>query len=114
MTPDERRILSPLARQLRLDYPEGWWSLKYETQNGPEFCEFPYYPAAVEFQKPAQRAIADLDVAEKSTLLAQWRSKPRYPYDFNDDQRILRQYEVILVDLLVKRASQAGARTIEF
>jgi hypothetical protein len=114
MTPEERRILSPLARQLRLDYPEDWWSLKYQTQNGPELCEFPNHPAALEFQKPAQRAIAELDGVQKSVLLAQWRSKPRYPYDFTDDQRILRQYEVILVDILVKRARQAGARTSEF
>ena len=114
MTPEERRILSPLARQLRLDYPEDWSSLKYETQYGPEFGEFPYYPAALEFQKPAERAIADLNTTEKSALLAQWRSKPRYPYDFTDDQRILRQYQIILVDLLVTRARQAGARTNEF
>lgn len=114
MTPGERRILSPLVRQLRLDYPDEWSSLKYETQNGPEFGEFPYYPAALEFQEPAQQAIADLDSADASVLLAQWQSKPRYPYDFTDDQRILRQYEVILVDLLVKRARQAGARTSEF
>lgn len=114
MTAEERRILSPLARQLRLDCPEWWWSLKYETQNGPEFSEFPYYPAAVEFQKPAQQAIANLDVAAKDALLFQWRSKSRYPFDFNDDQRILKQYEMILVDLLVKRARQAGARTVEF
>jgi hypothetical protein len=114
MTSEEQRILSPLARQLRLDYPEEWWSLKYETQNGPEFGEFPYYPTAVEFQKPAQLAIANLDIAKKSILLEQWRSKPRYPHDFTDDQQILRQYGVILVDLLVKRARQAGARTTEF
>jgi hypothetical protein len=114
MTPEERRILYPLARQLRLDDPEGWSSLKYETQYGPEFSSFPYYPAAVEFHKPAQEAVAALSSDEKSILLAQWRSKPRYPYDFTDDQRILRQYEVILVDLLVTRARQAGARTSEF
>ena len=114
MTPEERKILSPLARQLRLDYPEEWWSLKYRNQeNGPEFGEFPYYPAALELQKPAQRAITDLDGANKSILIAQWRSKPRYEYDFTDDERILRQYGVIVVDLLVKRARQAGARTSE-
>jgi hypothetical protein len=39
-----------------------WWSLKYETQNGPEFLEFPYYPTAVEFH-PAQQAVTDLSVA---------------------------------------------------
>ncbi len=114
MTPEERKILSPLARQLREDYPDDWSSLKYQINDGAEFCEFPYYMAAVEFQEPAHNAIAGLNNDQKSTLIAQWRSKPRFPYEFNDDDRILRQYEVILVDLLVKRARQAAARTTEF
>ena len=114
VSPEEKRILSPLARQLRLDDPEGWSSLKYETQHGPEIADFPYYPAAIEFQKAAKDAITALSGDEKSVLIAQWRSKPRYPYHFTEDQRILRQYEVILVDLLVKRARQAGARTSDF
>ena len=114
MTPEERRILSPLARQLRLGDPGNWSGLKYQTQNGPEFGEFPYFPAALEFQDSAQQAVAELATAEKTILLAQWRSKSRYPYEFTDDERILVQYGVILVDLIVQRARQAGARTNEF
>jgi len=114
VTPEERRILSPLARRLRLDCSGIWSDLKYQTQYGPEFGEFPYYPAALEFQDPAQRAVAGLDQVEKRVLLAQWRSKSRHPYDFTDDDRILRQYGVILVDLIVNRARQAGARTSQF
>jgi len=85
--------------------------LKYETQYGPEFGEFPYHPAAIEFQEVAQQAIAGLDDGDKAALVAAWRSKPRYPYEFADDERILKQYGVILVDLIVIRARQAGART---
>jgi len=96
-----------------LDCPGIWSDLKRETQYGPEFSEFPYYPAAMEFQHPAQQAITGLDMGEKSILLAQWRSKPRL-YDFTDDERILRQYGIILVDLIVNRARQAVARTSEF
>jgi hypothetical protein len=114
MTPEERRILSPLARQLRLGDPGNWSDLKYQTQNGPEFSEFPYYPAALEFQDSAQRAVAELAAAQKIILRTQWRSKSRYPYEFTNDERILVQYGVILVDLIVQRARQAGARTSEF
>jgi hypothetical protein len=114
MTEQERRILSPLARSLRAECAESWSDLKYQTQFGPEFVHFPYYPAAVEFQDPAQQAIAALDSKDKSSLLESWRSRPRYPFDFNRDERILTQYAVILVDLIVKRARQAGSRTQEW
>jgi hypothetical protein len=114
VTKEERRILSPLVQQLRLDDPAMWTDLKYQTQFGPEFADFPYYPAALEFQEPAQQLIDGLDTNEKSVLVAQWKSKSRYPYTFTDDPRILRQYAVIAVDQLVQRAKQAGSRTSEF
>jgi hypothetical protein len=114
MTGEERRILSPLASSLRSDFPGMWSDLKYETQYGPEFGEFPYYPAAIEFQDAAQQAIAGLSDSDKIVLVEAWRSKPRYPYEFTQPERILQQYGVILVDLIVTRARQAGARTSEF
>lgn len=113
MTAEERRILSPLAHSLRLDYPGSWSDLKYQTQYGPEFAEFPYYPAATEFQKAAQQAISGLDLNDKAALATAWRSRPRL-YTFTEDERILKQYGVILVDLIVKRAKQAGSRTSGF
>lgn len=91
-----------------------WSDLKYETQHGPEFCEFPYYQSAIEFQAPAQLAVAGLSDSEKSALVEAWLSKPRYPYDFTQPERILRQYGIILVELIVTRARQAGSRTGEF
>jgi len=110
MTPEERRVLYPLARNLRLEHEGTWSDLKYETQHGPQFVEFPYYPAALEFQRDAQGAIDRLGNDDKTVLLTQWRSKPRHPYDFNNDRRILQQYAIILVDLMVTRARRAGAR----
>src|ERR1022692_4122436 len=99
MTAEERRILSPLARRLRMKHSERWSDLKYETQCGPEFVEFPYFQAAIEFQEVAQQAIAGLNDSDRASLLAAWRSRPRYPYEFNEDERILKQYGVVLVDL---------------
>ena len=111
MTAEERRILSPLARTLRLDCPGAWSDLKYETQHGPESAEFPYYPAAVEFQRAAHDAIDGLNGLGKRALVAEWRSKPRHPSTFNDEDRILKQYGLVLLDLILVRARQASART---
>jgi hypothetical protein len=79
-------------------------------------------PSTQQTRQPSMRSPIDtglndrrnLDIAKKSIALEQWRSKPRYPHDITDDQGILRPYGVILVDLLVKGARQAGARTTEF
>jgi hypothetical protein len=114
MTQKEREILSPIVRRLWTDDPSTWSDLKYQTQYGPEFPNFPYYPAAVEFQDEAQRAIKNLTQADKNTLVAEWRAGFRHPYNFTDEDRILKQYGVIVIDQLVNRAKQAGARTAEF
>lgn len=111
VTKAEKRILSPLIQRLRLDAQELWSSLKYETHYGPEFVSFPYFHAAIEFRDMAHEAIAGLDASEKIILLSEWRSKSRHPYTFTDDARILQQYEIIVLDQLVKRARQAGRRT---
>jgi len=91
-----------------------WEDLKEETQRGPEFAEFPYFMAAVEFQGPAEGAISGLDDGAKIALIEAWKSKPRHPYEFTDSDRILKQYAVILIDLLVSRAKCSGARQGEF
>jgi hypothetical protein len=110
MTAEERRILPPLARALRLGRPRTWSDLKYETQFGPEFVDFPYYPAAIEYESDAKQAIAGLDDSSKLALVAAWRSKPRHPNTFTDDKQILMQYAFVLLDLIVLRARQAATR----
>jgi len=41
--------------------PEWWKELKYQTQYGPEYTDFPYFPAALEFDALARNAIMHLD-----------------------------------------------------
>ena len=110
MTELERRILGPLARRLRVANPGVWSTLKHQSQFGPEDWEFPYYPAALDFQDPAHQMISGLDLREKSLLLESWRSRPRL-LRLEKDEEILRQYGLVLLDLLLKRAKQAAART---
>jgi hypothetical protein len=111
MTAEERKILAPLARALRVGCPGTWSDLTHETQYGPEFLEFPYYPAAIEFESEARRAVARLDDSTKRALVPAWQSKPRHPYTFTHDAQILMQYAFVLLDLIVLRARPAGSRT---
>ena len=110
MTAIERQILDPLAQKLRMAHPGVWSTVKHQSQFGPEDSDFPYYPAALDFQDPAQQMISGLDLREKSLLLKSWRSRPRLLH-LEKDEEILRQYELVLLDLLLKRAKQAAART---
>src|SRR5438552_1570160 len=77
MTRIERNILSPLIPRLRNSHPAAWSTLKEQTQFGPEFFDFPYYPAALEFEAMAIALVAGLEVAAKERLLAEWRRRPR-------------------------------------
>lgn len=110
MTKEESRILSSLARSLRLSNPMTWSELKQQTQIGPEFAEFPYFPAALELENAARRVITALVPEDKDALLEAWHSKLRY-LRLDQDEEILRQYAVVLVDLIVQRARHAAARS---
>jgi len=65
VTEQERRILGPLARSIRTAYPGVWSDLKDQTQFGPEFSEFPYYPAAL---LTAALSAASITVASRPAL----------------------------------------------
>ena len=71
------------------------------------------HPAAMESQEVAQQAIGGLGDSDKTALVAAWQSETRHGYNLTDNEQILEQYGVILVDLIVSRARQAGARTSE-
>jgi len=110
MVRTERKILGSLLRRIRLTYPDVWYDLKYETQHGPEFSEFPYYPAALELQAGATAAIGSLDEAEKDVLVSVWKSRPR-PVELRTRDEILTRYGTILLGYAVSTARRAGART---
>ncbi len=106
----ELSILSPLVTRLRRRLPYEWDSLKYQTQFGPYCSDFPYYPAALDFKKPAQEAVHSLSRQQKRLLVDSWRSHPR-PVSLTSEQAILDRWALVLVDRLVQRARAAGART---
>lgn len=110
MTREETRILGPLLRRVRMLAPECWTELKYQTQHGPEFIEFPYFPAALELDKLASNAIMSLDDEQKKILVQQWRSRHRI-IKLESEQEILEQYGAVLLDYIVETAKWAGARS---
>jgi hypothetical protein len=110
MLRSERKILGSLLRRIRLTYLDVWHDLKYETQHGPEFSDFPHFPAALELQAGATAAIGSLDEAEKDVLVRAWRARPRL-IELRTRDEILNQYGTILLDYVVSTARGAGART---
>ena len=110
MTRQETSIIGPLLRQVRILSPEWWSELKYQTQYGPEFTDFPYYPAALEFKALARHAIIHLDDNKKEVLVQQWRSRHRM-IKLKSEQEILDQYATILLDYIVETAKWAASRS---
>lgn len=110
MTREETSILGPLLRRVRILSPEWWVELKYQTQYGPEFVDFPYYPAAMEFKVSACNAINQLDDDKKEILIQQWRSRNRM-IKLESEQEIVDQYGSVLLDYIIETAKWAASRS---
>lgn len=78
MTRAELTILGPVAARLRRLRPGAWHSIRYQTQFGPEFPRFPYYPAALGLETVAQHLVHSLETVQKSALYAEWVRIHRY------------------------------------
>lgn len=113
MTRSEWRILGPLATRLHNELPRIWRSLVYQTQFGPEFPSFPYFPAAIELERPAQELVHGIPPAQKATLLKEWVSQHRL-ISITPAEAILDRYSAAVVDVLISRAKTAGNRTSSF
>src|SRR5579872_4931434 len=110
VTRKELQIIGPCAQRLRWSFPGLWSDLKYQTQFGPEFGEYPYFPAAMNLQEAAQDLINGLDPDQKAALINFWRSIPRL-IQIDSEEDILRRYAAVLIDELVCRARRAGRRS---
>ena len=110
MTRDETRIIAPLLKQVRMAAPSWWDDLKYQTQYGPEFVEFPYFPAALQLRALAIDAVGRLNPSKKILLVAQWRSRPRL-LKLDSEEEIINQYGCVLLDYIVETARWAALRS---
>lgn len=110
MTRTEFRILSPIARKLRKANLGLWQSLVYQIQFGAESIQFPYYPAALDFEPAAMEAVHDLPRDSKALLVKEWGSVHRL-ISRSTPEAILDRYGVMLMGLLISRAKAAGNRT---
>ena len=110
MTRIEIKIIGPLLKRIRKSNLEVWNDLKYQTQFGPDFSEFPYYPAALELEPFVRKIIMRLPDKNKRSLIAEWHSKSRL-ISLNTEEEILQQYGTIFLDYIVETARWAGLRT---
>jgi hypothetical protein len=110
MTRDELAILGPVASHLCKQTQAECNSLRYETQFGSCFAEFPYHPAAIDLESYAKDAIHSLPREQKNQLVACWRRSARL-ISITPPEAIIDRYAVMLIDILVRRARAAGART---
>jgi hypothetical protein len=113
LTRREREILREPIRNIVRANKYLWHDLKYETQYGPEFIHFTYYPSGVELWDIAKDEIAQLSDGAKIELLQQWHSSPRV-IRLTSDEEILDRYATVVLDEVVKRARTAGNRTINW
>lgn len=106
----EWRILSPLATRVRSKQLGQWFSLTYQTQYGPEFDSFPYYPAAMEMEGSAREEVHSLSRTDKALLVEAWRAARRV-ISITPEEAILDRYGLVVLDIVIRRAKKAGSRT---
>ncbi|OPJ62560.1 hypothetical protein [Clostridium oryzae] len=109
MNIDEKNILFPLIKEIRENDRELWKQLKYETQQGPEFNEYPYYAAAFDYVDRTKKIINGLDEITKKRLVKLWQEEKRV-ISLDKDEDILDRYAVIVVNEIIRRARVAGNR----
>jgi hypothetical protein len=106
----ELQLLNPVASGV-IDSNRGIWAtLKYETQFGPEFHSFPYYPAAAELNRESKAAVKALSIDARHELVHLWKGSRRL-IDLETEDEILTRYGMVVLDLIVQRARRAGSRT---
>ncbi len=111
MTRVEARLLRDVINTVAHTDPERWENLKYETEYGPFFGQFPYHPAAMEMWPEAEHRIGRLSPDTQNQLVEEWaRSHSELP--LSTTAAILNRYAMAATEALVDRARSAQARTI--
>jgi hypothetical protein len=106
----EISIIGPLLRKIRTQNTSLWYDLKYQTLHGPMLGCFPYFPLALDFEHLVQTAIRGLSPSKKTILIKEWFACPR-TIKLDTDVEIIAQYEVVLLEYIIKTAEIAALRT---
>ena len=106
----EKKILKDLI--LRVAHHDNylWWELKRQIWDGGFQT---YYPRQSEFDHATERALMALSEPEKQALLGEWRKRHDSPADWTDEKIVL-SYAPLVIDEIVRRATLAAYRTVNW
>lgn len=106
----EKELLRPAINATAHHNGDAWWELKRQIWEGGYAS---YYPAAGDFDVPAERAIAALPDETKAALVAEWRAAIPARWDGSDPE-ILAGYARVIVEEVIERARLAAYRTVNW
>ena len=109
MNRSERTLLSPLIKRVCKSYPNAWWELKRQIWDGGYQ---PYYPSQDEFRNAAYRALDRLDTERAASLAEQYTRQ--HPGTVPTPIQIREYYVHVIIEEVVKRATAAAYRTVEW
>lgn len=110
MTRNEQSLLRAAINTVAHHNRNAWWELKRQIWEGGYAS---YYPAAGDFDAPAERAIAALSDEAKAALVVEWRlAVPARSH--GPDAEILASYARVIVEEIIERARLAAYRTVNW
>lgn len=101
MTKTEIRILSKKITSFKSEYKEYWKDLKEQIS---DLGYQDYYTCQELFELPIKKLIFSLQENEKQSLINEWKSK-KERIQFEEDKDYLKQYELYIMEDIVKRIS---------
>ena len=110
MTPEQIRILRPIYKTVLHHNNHVGWELKREIFDSGYQSQYHW---ALDFLRPAERALGRLSDADKAILIADWKQANKDGVSRSDDF-VLGIYEAIVVEEVVRRAEIASNRTINW
>lgn len=112
MTPEQRRILGPSVKAMVRHNKQVWWELKRQLFESGSSGAGVYHWESV-YRELAHHFIGALSDQDKTILVTEWRRENSEEI-FSSDEAILKFYDAIVGEEIVRRAEIASNRTINW
>jgi len=110
MTPEQRRVLGPRIKAMVRHNKHVWWELKRQIfESGGGGAGVCHWESV--YRDLARHFIENLSAQDKTTLVDEWRRK-NSEKKYSSDEAILKFYDAIVGEEIVRRAEIASNRTI--
>lgn len=110
MTPAEKRILRDAIKTVVHHNPHAWWELKRQIF---DWGHQSYYPRQDDFLATAERSVRLLS-AEAKQQLHELQVRQRPGHTETTDEMLVKAYAPLVVEEVVRRATIAAHRTINW